>query len=417
MAGIKIKTGPPGPRARKLVSLDKKYSVISTMAYPLVIKTGKGSYLEDVDGNRFLDFASNVASTPLGYKHPAHMKVLKRFTKQGAHKIAGQDFYCEEKVKLAKKLMEITPKKLTKIFLINSGAEAVENAIKFAYRKIGPFTGISCHGAFHGRTLGALSLTASKPVQKKNYPQLKVKRIKFCEDDDDPAIDQIEKAAKKGRTAFIIVEPVQGEGGYNIASKKFLKNLQKRAREIGVPLIVDEVQAGLGRTGKWWGFQHFGISPDIITSAKGLQVGATISSSKYAPKEESAVSSTWGGGHRIDMAIGLATIETIEREKLMKNVNKMSRFFMKRLNEIHQDCAAAIQTTGGLGLMMKFRLCTPKTRDRMVQKCFRNGLLTLPSGSDSVRIVPPLNITKTDAERGIRVMAAAAKELNKRVEK
>ena len=244
-----------------------------------------------------------------------------------------------------------------------------------------------------------------------------MKRISFCERDDDPAINQIEKVAKKGKTAYIIVEAVQGEGGYNIAGRKFLKNLQKRAREIGVPLILDEVQSGLGRTGKWWAFEHFGLNPDIITSAKGLQVGATISSDEYAPKEESAVSSTWGGGHRIDMSIGLATIETIQRERLLSRARKTGRFFMKRLNEIQQECAAAVPAAQGLGLMLKFRMCSPGVRNDFVETCFKKGLLVLPAGRDSVRIIPPLNISENEAEEGIRIMASSAKKLSRLVEK
>jgi len=411
MNRIKIRVRPPGPNARRVVSQHNRYAVISTPAYPLVIKTGNGSYLQDVDGNVFLDFATNVASTPLGYNHPAHVRVLRRFADKGAHKIAGHDFYCQEKVELSRKLVEITPPKLKKVFLSNSGAEAVENAIKFAYRRTGPLAGVSCYMAFHGRTLGALTFTSSKEVQKRNYPELKVRRIKFCKTDDDPAINDVEKAAKKGETSFIIVEPVQGEGGYHIASKKFLKNLEKRAREIGVPLIVDEVQSGMGRTGRWWAFENFGITPDIMTAAKALQVGATISSEKFAPKEEGAVSSTWGGGHRIDMAIGLETIKVIEKEKLLLNVNRMGKYFTKRLNEIHQICAHKISSTEGLGLMLKFRMCTPKDRSEFIQKCFRNGLLLLPCGHRSVRIIPPLNITIEEANEGIEVMEKIARKM------
>ncbi|NIO44358.1 MAG: aminotransferase class III-fold pyridoxal phosphate-dependent enzyme, partial [Candidatus Aenigmarchaeota archaeon] len=189
----------------------------------------------------------------------------------GAHKIGGQDFYCEEQAELAEELVKITPKNLSRVFLVNTGAEAVENAIKFAFRKKGPLQGISCKGAFHGRTLGALTFTDSKAVQKKNYPEINHETIKFCTKDNDPQINGLEELIKtEWIPAFMLVECFQGEGGYKIASKKFIKNLRRVSKKHDFPLIVDEIQSGLGRTGKWWSFEHYGIKPDIITSAKAL---------------------------------------------------------------------------------------------------------------------------------------------------
>ena len=295
----------PGPRARKLVDEFKNITYDSTFTYPLVIKTGRGCVIEDIDGIEFLDFTSNIGSCPLGYSHPDILEVIKEYcsSEKGVHKIAGQDFYCEEHFDIASKLLSIS-KKNSKVFFINSGAEAVENAIKIAYKKMGPLPGISCVSDFHGRTLGALSFTLSKEVQKTNFPELPVKRIKFCIDDSDPQINQLESLLKEYKVAFILTEIIQGEGGLNVASKLFIQHIRKLADEYKVPLIFDEVQSGMGRTGKWWVYEHYGVEPDIMTVAKALQVGATVYDKRYEPTESGVLSSTWGGGSRIDMAVG-----------------------------------------------------------------------------------------------------------------
>ena len=277
----KIVAEPPGPAAKRIIDVVKRNCYDSTFTYPLVIADGNGSFLHDIDGNSFLDFTSNIGSCPLGYSHPEIMEVLAEQSKSGAHKIAGQDFYCKEHAELSERVASIIPHGF-KTFFINSGAEAVENAIKIAYRKMSTTTpstlpGVSCVNAFHGRTLGALSFTFSKPVQKKGYPQLPVLRIKFCTSDSDPEIDGAEKLLAENRVAFILSEVVQGEGGYNIASTQFVQNLRRCADKYGVPLILDEVQSGMGRTGKWWAFEHHGVRPDIMSAAKALQVGMAAS--------------------------------------------------------------------------------------------------------------------------------------------
>src|SRR5262249_13542870 len=249
--GLVYMNNIPGPKATAIVNKITSTSYSSTYTYPLVIKDGEGCVLKDADGNEFLDFTSNIGSCPLGYSHPAIIEVLAAYSKNGAHKIAGQDFYCEEHLQIAQKLLSISHRD-TKTFLINSGAEAVENAIKLAYKKVGALPGISCINAFHGRTLGSLSLTYSKEIQKANFPELPVKRIKFCTSDDDDQINSLENILKMNKVAFVISEVIQGEGGLNVASKKFLSNLRNLTRQYNIPLIIDEVQSGMGRTGKWW---------------------------------------------------------------------------------------------------------------------------------------------------------------------
>ena len=214
--------------------------------------------------------------------------------------------------------------------------------------------GISCIGAFHGRTLGALSFTFSRPVQKHNFPELPSKRIKFCIKDDDPEIDAAENILKENKTAFILTEVIQGEGGYNVASKKFISNLRKIATKYGVPLILDEVQSGIGHTGKWWAFEHYDIKPDIMSTAKALQVGATAFNKKFDPGQRSVLSSTWGGGNRIDMAVGSQVIDVIKRDKLLENATKMGRILKNGLLELVGK--KGVIDVRGLGLMVGVRV-------------------------------------------------------------
>jgi 4-aminobutyrate aminotransferase len=393
---------PPGPNASRVVSYINTHCLETTFTYPLVIATGKGCYLEDVDGNVFLDFASNIGVSQLGYSHPDIMQVLQKYSKLSALKIAGQDFYSEEHADLAKAVLSIMPENF-KTFFVNSGAEAVENAIKLAYRSRGPLVGISCYGAFHGRTLGALTFTYSKPVQKKNFPELPVKRIKFCTKDDDPDIDQINKLMETDSgIAFVIIEVVQGEGGYNIAGKKFIQNLARASNEHGIPLIIDEVQSGIGRTGEWWAWQHYGIRPDIMTAAKALQVGATLFDSEFDPHEKGALSSTWGGGHRTDMAVGATVIEVIKRDKLLDNAKEMGNVLLKCLSEFVGKYG--VIDARGLGLMIGVDYESKERRDEVLQKAFKNGLITLPAGERTMRIIPPLIITKEEIDEGVEIL-------------
>lgn len=403
----KIVNPPPGPKGSKIVSYINTHCLESTFTYPLVVANGHGCYVEDIDGNIFLDFASNIGVSQLGYSHPDIMQVLQKYSKISALKIAGQDFYSEEHANLAKAVLSIMPENF-KVFFVNSGTEAVENAIKFAYRARGPLTGISCYGAFHGRTLGALTFTYSKPVQKKNFPEFPVKRIRFCTKDDDPNIDEISKILNEQKdTAFIITEVVQGEGGYNIASRKFIQNLYRAAKEHDTPLIIDEVQSGMGRTGEWWAWEHYGIKPDIMTTAKGLQVGATLFDAKYDPHERGVKSSTWGGGHRIDMAVGATLIEVIKRDRLLDNAKKMGNMLLKRLAEFVGK--HGVIDARGLGLMIGVEYESKEKRDRVLQNAFKNGLILLPAGEKAMRVIPPLIITEKEIDEGIEILSKSVR--------
>ncbi len=399
-----------GKKSLSIVKKIHKLAYNSTFVYPLVIKSGQGCYLEDVDGKRYLDFTSNIASCPLGYNHPELNESIKRYGNIGVHKIAGQDFYCEEHWELAEKLLSISNSN-SKVFFVNSGAEAVENAIKLAYRLNGPLPGISCINAFHGRTLGALTFTFSKNVQKVNFPELPVKRIKFCISDDDPQIDSIKEIATEYKVSFILIELIQGEGGVNVASKKFVSNLHKTSIKYDLPLIIDEVQTGLGRTGKWWTYQHYGIKPAIVTIAKALQLGAVVFDKKFEPSKPGVLSSTWGGGSRIDMAIGRKTIDIIYKEKLLEKVNKSGTFLKKCLNDLeHKD--SKIREVRGLGLMIGVEFHKKDIRNKVIKKLFKNKLLVLPSGEKTIRILPPLIITDAEISKGMAIFEKVLKEVN-----
>lgn len=391
----------PGIKATSVIDSITNTSYNSIYTYPLVIKTGKGCMLEDIDGNKFLDFTSNIGSCPLGYSHPAVIEMLKKYSTNGAHKIAGQDFYCEEHAQLAHKLLSICPPN-TKTFFINSGAEAVENAIKLAYKKMGALPGVSCNNAFHGRTLGALTFTFSKEVQKANFPELQVKRIKFCIVDNDDEIHALENLLKQYKVAFVISEVIQGEGGLNVGSKKFVSNLRKMTKQYGVPLVIDEVQSGMGRTGNWWAYENYGIQPDMMTVAKGLQVGAVVYDRNYDPKDHGVLSSTWGAGNRIDMAVGVKIIETIETELLLENAKKMGEKLLNGISEVIGQ--GDVVDVRGIGLMIGVELGQNSHRNEIMNALFRKGLLVLPSGNRAIRIMPPLIITEEEVTNGLSVL-------------
>ncbi len=408
MKYAKISTELPGPKASEVIDTMKKSCYDSTFTYPLVIAGGSGCVIRDADGNSFLDFTSNIGACPLGYSHPDVIAVIAEMAKNGTHKIAGQDFYCREHADLAQQFLSILPEGF-KAFFINSGAEAVENAIKIAYRKrlsqgLPVLPGVSCTGAFHGRTLGALSFTYSKPVQKAGFPELPVLRVKFCTDDGDAEIDAVEKVLAKNKAAFVISEVVQGEGGYNVASPAFIRNLRAATEKHGVPLILDEVQSGMGRTGKWWAFEHYGVVPDIMSTAKALQVGASAYKADYDPGQQGVLSSTWGGGSRIDLAVGATVIEVVKRDGLLANAVAMGERLKSGLKELVGK--KGIIDVRGIGLMIGIEYDTKENRDSALKQAFKSGLLLLPAGQKAMRAIPPLVITKEEADEGIGIMSS-----------
>jgi 4-aminobutyrate aminotransferase len=412
---IRIRTTIPGPKSTSVLDKLKQKNGGWNIAYPFVHSSkGAGCYCTDIDGNTFLDFGSQIASNPLGYNHPALVRVSKQYAGRSPIKFAGQDFAVKEHLVLLDELLRIAPKKMNAAFLTNSGAEAVENALKISLRKQRSAKfGISFTGGFHGRTLGALSCTNSKAVQKKHYLGIDMRRLPFSEDAGTHLEQLLALEAAPADIGFVIVEPVQGEGGYHVASKKMMKDVRRITKQYGIPLIVDEVQSGMGRTGKWWAFEHYDIVPDVFSSAKALQVGATVAHKKFFPTEQGSISSTWGGGHILDLAMAVATIQTIKKDKLLLHNTKMGNYLRKGLL-----CLAAghstVQNIRGLGLMQAFDLPSKKMRDDFVLQMLKQGIILLGCGKEGVRLLPPYVVSPPDIDVFLEEMGKALRICSKR---
>ncbi|MBN3037405.1 MAG: aminotransferase class III-fold pyridoxal phosphate-dependent enzyme [Candidatus Diapherotrites archaeon] len=395
----------PGPKSKSMLARFRELNGGWGVPLPFVQTVeGDGCYFKDVDGNTLMDFASQIASNPLGYNHPDMKETVKQYTHTAPVKIAGQDFIAREHLDLLEELIKITPSHLNSAFLINSGAEAVENAIKICMRsKPGSTYGVSFEEAFHGRTLGALSLTNTKRVHKKGFWAFNTKRLPFDSTAPQELEDMLRREGGDDSCAFVIVEPVQGEGGYRPAPKKMLQGIRRACDAHNIPFICDEIQSGIGRTGEWWAFQHYGITPDAMTAGKGLQIGATIANRKLFPAESGAISSTWGGGALIDMALAVTTIKAIKKHKLLSHNKRMGNYMKKQLLELqfrHQRVSGA----RGLGLMLAFDLPTKEERDAFLLACLQKGLVLLGCGQRGVRLIPPYVVEKEQADEAMQVM-------------
>ncbi len=406
---IRIRTSVPGPKSLSILKGLRAKNGGWSISYPLVFSgKGYGPYCEDVDGNVFLDMASQIASNPLGYNHPEMLEVIKEYSNRFPIKFAGQDFAIEEHLRMIETLTSVSPSGFDSAFLINSGAEAVENAIKICMRKRpGTKIGISMERGWHGRTLGALSLTNTNYVHKRGYMRIPVIRLPF----DESAGERLEKIirteASPEEIGFVIIEHVQGEGGYNIAPKNLVHELRKTTKAHGIPYIADEVQSGMGRTGRWWAFEHYGIKPDVFSAAKALQVGAVIANNKMFPGEHGAISTTWGGGHSLDLALGMKTIEIIKKRKLLSKNERMGHYILNKLRSID-----GMLNQRGLGLMLAFEVKNPKMRDNLIAECARRGLLVLGCGQKGIRLVPPYVIEEEEADIALGILERSLKSVS-----
>lgn len=425
-------TALPGPQAKKLV--DRDHHVVSpsyTRDYPLVAKTGRGAMVEDVDGNRFLDFAAGIAVVATGHCHPEVVAAIQKQAGELIH-MSGTDFYYPSLVDLAEKLASITPGKGAKrVYFGNSGAEAIEAAIKLVKFHTKRDKLIAFHGAFHGRTMGALSLTASRAVQRKGFGTLLsgVFHMPFPdtyrgtygirpEHASADCLSYLEnelfrRRVDPGEVAGIFIEPIQGEGGYLPAPPQFLQGLQRICRKYGILLVADEVQSGMGRTGKWWACEHAGIEPDIICSAKGIASGmplsAMIARASVMDWKPGAHASTFGG-NPVCIAASLATIRLLE-QKYMANAARMGEFIMRKTANWPQK-HKTVGDIRGRGLMIgiefvrdqKTKEKAPELRDQIVENCFYKGLLVLGSGDTTLRLCPPLLIDEDQAEFALNTL-------------
>lgn len=436
----RLMTPLPGPKAQAIIERDQKVMSPSyTRSYPLVATRGEGAMVEDPDGNRFLDFAAGIAVVATGHCHP---KVVKAIQEQAARLIhmSGTDFYYENMVQLAERLAALTPGGLARrVYFGNSGTEAVEAAIKLARYHTGRGQFVAFVGAFHGRTMGSLALTGSKNVQKKGFfpmmpgahhvPYAYCYRCAYGKTPDTCAVECVgaietelfRTTLPPDDVAAIFVEPVQGEGGYIVPPRKFFDELRRLADEYGILLIFDEVQSGMGRTGRMFACEHFGAVPDVMTLAKGiasgLPLGATVARAELMQWPPGAHASTFGG-NPVAVAASLVTLELLEQE-LMENASRVGAHLMSRLRAL----PARIPTVGdvrGLGLMIGIELVrdqatkerAPALRDQLVQMCFERGLLLLGAGPNSIRLCPPLVVTKDQADFAADTIESCLKVLS-----
>jgi len=434
VAGPKIKTALPGPNAKRILEGDERLiSPSYTRSYPMVAKRGRGVIVEDVDGNEFLDFSAGIAVTSTGHCHP---EVVAAIQKQAAELIhmSGTDFYYESMVTLAERLSKIAPMKGPhKVYYGNSGAEAVECALKLARYHTKRQNVVAFFGAFHGRTMGALSLTASKPQQKRRFgPMLPgVTHVRYpdvyrgcsggAQEGEAFALGcarYIEEKLFKTilppeEVAAIFIEPVQGEGGYVAAPTVFMQELRRICDRHGILLVADEVQSGMGRTGKWWAIEHTGVEPDIVCSAKGIAsgmpLGVTIAKADIMDWVPGSHASTFGG-NPVSIAAALATLDVLEREG-MKNAEVVGNHIMGRI----ADWPRKLDLVGdvrGLGLMIGIEIVTDKKlrtpgaaeRDRIVELAFERGVLFLGCGPNTIRLAPPLIVSKEQADIALDVL-------------
>ena len=435
--GPKLKGALPGPKAKAAVEADTRYiSPSYTRSYPLVARRGRGIRVEDVDGNEFLDFAAGIAVTSTGHCHPEVVAAIQKQAAELIH-ISGTDFYNEPLTDLAARLSSIAPMPGPhKFFYGNSGAEAIECAMKLARYHTGRQHIIAFLGAFHGRTMGALSLTGSKPQQKRRFAPLVpgVTHVRYpyayrgCtggpQAEEEFALGcarYIEEKLFKTilppeEVAAIFVEPIQGEGGYVVAPTNFLRELRALCDRHGILLVVDEVQSGAGRTGKWWAIEHSGVEPDIVCMAKGIAsgmpLGVCMSRAEVMDWVPGSHASAFGG-NPISIAAALATIDIIEREA-MGNAARVGAMIMERLNG-WKKTHPMVGDVRGRGLMIGIELVkdkatrepAPAVRNRVETLAFERGLMVLGCGETSLRLCPPLVVNEHEATVALDILEEA----------
>ena len=420
-----IQTELPGPKARALMARDEAVASPSlTRAYPLVAESGSGLVVTDVDGNRFLDFAAGIAVCSTGHSHPKVVQAIKDQADRLIH-IAATDFYEPRYLELMERLAAIAPcKEKARVFLTNSGTEAVEGAIKLArYHTHRPGI-IAFEGGFHGRTMGALSLTNSKIKQRAGFGPLlpmvhhaPFPRVRAWREDsggDGSAELEVLRRTILGRiiapsdVAAIVIEPIQGEGGYFPAPAPFLQALRELCDEHGILLIADEIQSGMGRTGTWWAIEHAGVEPDIILTAKGIAsgmpIGAFIARDSVWTWPPGAHGSTFAG-NPVCAAAGLATLDIIESEGLANAVAMGAR-----LRAGLERVAAKVGTVRdirGAGLMLGVEFDSHGAAEAVQEAAFRLGLLTLECGESSLRFSPPLIVDAEAVDTAVRIFGEA----------
>lgn len=431
----KIKTALPGPNAKRVLAGDEKYiSPSYTRSYPLVAKHGRGVVIEDVDGNEFFDFSAGIAVTSTGHCHPHVVAAIQKQAGELIH-MSGTDFYYENMIELAERLSKIAPMPGPhKIYYGNSGTEAIECAIKLSRYHTKRQNIIAFFGAFHGRTMGSLSLTASKPQQRRRFAPLMpgVTHVRYpdtyrgCEGGAQDAEafalgcarfieDKLFKTTlPPEEVAAIFVEPIQGEGGYVVAPAVFMQELRSICDRHGILLVADEVQSGMGRTGKWWAIEHTGVQPDIVCMAKGIAsgmpLGVVLTKAGIMDWVPGSHASTFGG-NPVYIAAALATLDVIEREHLLENAAAVGNHMLQRMADWPKK-HKLVGDVRGRGLMLGVDIVKDKQtkeyaadlRDKVVELAFERGVLFLGCGPSAIRLSPPLVVTKEEADVAIDVL-------------
>jgi 4-aminobutyrate aminotransferase len=425
-----VRTALPGPNAQALLERDAKYvSPSYTRIYPLVVERGSGAVIRDVDGNLFLDFTAGIAVASTGHCHPHVVAAIKDQAEKLIH-MSGTDFYYAPQIDLSQRLAEGGPGTSAKrVFFTNSGAEALEAALKLARWHTGRSRAVAFFGAFHGRTYGAMSLSGSKLVHRRGFSPLvpdihHVPYPRGCHGCDAPGagcecVRNIEdtlfrRTAPPEEVAAVFVEPIQGEGGYYVPPAGFLPALREMCTRNGILLVADEVQSGMGRTGKMYAVEHWGVEPDIICLAKGIAsgmpLGAIIAGDEVMDWPSGSHASTFGG-NPISCRAALATLDLLHAG-YMVNAAERGEQLKKRLLDL-QKHHAEIGEVRGLGLMVAMDLVktrepytlAPGLRDAVVEAAFRSGLLLLGCGESALRFCPPLCITAEQVETAVRILA------------
>lgn len=429
----------PGPKAAEFIARDNAYvSPSYTRAYPLVAERAEGLWIRDPDGNIFLDFTAGIAVCTTGHCHPRVVEAIKSQADRLLH-MSGTDFYYTAQIELAEKLALIAPgPERKKIFFGNSGAEAVEAALKLARWHSRRDLNLAFFGAFHGRTIGALSLTASKTIQKKRYnpllpgvthvPYPNCYRCPFgaCYPTcgiacvlwiEDPLF---RTAVPPEEVAAIFVEPIQGEGGYIVPPPEFHTRLSQLARKYGILLVADEVQSGMGRTGRMFAMEHFDVVPDIMAIAKGIAsgmpLGAMVARADIMDWEAGSHASTFGG-NPVSCSAAMATIELLE-EGLVAHAATRGKQLMDGLREI-QKSIECIGDVRGKGLMIGVELVKDRVskeqagdwRNRVIRNAFHKGLLLLGCGESTIRFCPALTVSAEEVDVGLTIFEESVREL------
>jgi 4-aminobutyrate aminotransferase len=429
----RILTPPPGPKAKAIIDRDAAWTSPSYIKeYPLVIAGGKGAMVEDVDGNRFIDYMAGIAVSATGYNHPKVVAAIKDQAEKFLH-ICGTDFYFDGFARLAERLARLAPGPSRKrTFLSNSGTEAIEGAIKLARCHTRRPALIAFHGSFHGRSYGAMSLTSSKVKQRRHFgPFLpEVYHAPYADPyragGDEAAIAMslsalgalFDRQVAPDDVAAIFVEPIQGEGGYVIPPLGFLRALRELCDRHGILLVADEVQSGIGRTGKMWASEWEGVEPDIIVTAKGLgsgmPIGAFIARESVMSWEAGSHGSTFGG-NPVSCAAALATLDVVEAS--LPQVQQMGERMLAHTRRL-KDKYAIIGDVRGRGLMLGIEFVKdrqtrepyPEIVHRITDKAFQKGLLLLGCGKSTFRLAPPLVVDQYDVDTGMRILEECLKE-------